>query len=163
MNNTAPLPVTIREATTSDMETLIEYNRGLALETEAKDLDRETLRAGLTALLENPSRGKYLVAEWEGRVVGQLMFTREWSDWRNGEFWWLQSVYVAADARRRGVFQQLYRAVVEQARAQTGVVGIRLYVELENRIAQATYQHLGMRHAGYEVMETTDLKRSTPG
>ncbi|MCA9039976.1 MAG: GNAT family N-acetyltransferase [Planctomycetaceae bacterium] len=158
MKNSIENVVTIREATTSDIETLIEYNYRLAAETEGKELDQKTLRAGVEGLLTDPSRGKYLVAEISGRVVGQVMFTREWSDWRNGEFWWLQSVYVARDVRRQGILKQLYQAVAKRAQEQTGVVGIRLYVELENRVAQTTYERLGMREAGYSVMEMLELK-----
>ncbi|MEZ6046280.1 MAG: GNAT family N-acetyltransferase [Planctomycetaceae bacterium] len=158
MNRPLEKDVTIREATTSDVDTLIDYNCALASETEGKKLNRETLRAGLLALLENPSRGKYLVAEINGEVVGQVMFTAEWSDWRNGEFWWLQSVYVARKYRRQGIFRQLYQSIIDRAREQSEVVGIRLYVELQNHTAQSTYQHLGMVPAGYSVMETVDLR-----
>ncbi|QDU78400.1 putative acetyltransferase [Polystyrenella longa] len=162
MNQPPENAVSIREATTCDIDTLVEYNSQLARETEGKELNRETLRAGLEVLLADSTKGKYLVAEISGKVVGQVMFTREWSDWRNGEFWWLQSVYIASHFRRQGIFKQLYQAIVERARARTDVVGIRLYVELQNKIAQSTYEQLGMQAAGYSVMETLELQNPDP-
>jgi ribosomal protein S18 acetylase RimI-like enzyme len=104
-------------------------------------------------MLSDPHKGRYFVAEVEGRVVGQLGITLEWSDWRNGNFWWIQSVYVAASARRQCVFRKLYEHVMQLARADKDVVGVRLYVEHDNQIAQATYCKTGMVMTGYRVME----------
>jgi len=131
----------------------------MALETEGKVLDAATIRAGIAAGLADPGKARYLVAEQDGRAVGTLMLTTEWSDWRNGWWWWIQSVYVAPDARRHGVFRALYAHVESEARATPGVCGLRLYVENDNARAQATYQSLGMNDARYRVFETAFPKR----
>lgn len=151
----------IRLATADDLEILTEGNRALAAETEGKTLDSATLSAGVRRLLSKPSAGRYFVAELlqsqgdlpAGAVVGQAMHTREWSDWRNGEWWWLQSVYVWPAMRRRGVFRALYEHLRTEARSTPDVVGLRLYVEQGNAAAQATYQSLGMASARYLVLE----------
>ncbi len=152
------LPIEIRPAVPADGEWIVEYNLRLAEETESKRLDREILRKGVEALLHDPAKGRYFVAVHEGQVIGQLMHTREWSDWRNGDIWWLQSVYVAAPYRRKGVFRRLYQHLANEARATPGVVGLRLYVESENAAAQETYRCLGMSLPGYFVMEILSLK-----
>src|SRR5581483_9730934 len=151
------MPIVIRAAAPGDAEVITEYNRLMALETEHKALDRAVLERGVRAALADPARGRYVVAEDEGRVVGQLMVTYEWSDWRNGWFWWVQSVYVAAAARRRGVFRQLLAHVQAEARRAPDVIGIRLYVERENHAAQATYRGLGLEVTNYLVMEQCPL------
>ena len=138
------MPIVLRQATPADRPTLAEYNRRLAWETEHKTLDADTLAAGVAAVLEDVSRGVYYVAEEAGEVVGQLMITTEWSDWRNGWFWWIQSVYVREDYRRRGVFRALYDHALAEAKRRGDVVGLRLYVERENLRAQQTYRDLGM-------------------
>lgn len=143
----------IRAATMVDLETITEFNARLASETEDTTLDRATLRRGVGALLGDPTRGRYYVACDGDTVVGQIMHTREWSDWRNGDIWWIQSVYVRPDHRRQGVFAALYQHLRSLADADPGVVGLRLYVEHENRNAQTTYERLGMHHARYRVME----------
>jgi ribosomal protein S18 acetylase RimI-like enzyme len=148
------MPVHIRPASLADVETLVAFNAAMALETEDKRLDAKTLSLGVKGLIENPNRGKYLLACTEvGRVIGQLMHTFEWSDWRNGDVWWIQSVYIEPDFRRQGVFKALYNAVRAMAKEAGGVVGLRLYVEHHNRNAQATYRAMGMKDAGYSVME----------
>lgn len=124
----------------------------MAWETEGKALDGETVAHGVRAVLDDPSKGFYLVAERDGEPVGGLMVTYEWSDWRNGAFWWIQSVYVEPDARRTGVFRALFASIREQARA-AGAVGLRLYVEVENRRAQHTYASLGMAQCPYHMFE----------
>jgi GNAT superfamily N-acetyltransferase len=146
-------PTTIRTATSADLETLARWAEAMALETEAKVLDAATIRAGIAAGLADPHKARYLVAEHGGRAVGTLMLTTEWSDWRNGWWWWIQSVFVAEDARRLGVFRALYAHVEHEARATPGVCGLRLYVENDNARAQATYAALGMRDAHYRVFE----------
>jgi GNAT superfamily N-acetyltransferase len=151
------MPLTVRRATPADAPHLVEYNRRMALETEGKTLDPAVLAAGVAAVLADPERGANYVAEDETGVVGQLMITLEWSDWRNAWLWWIQSVYVRADARRKGVFRALYKHVYEAARRDGRVIGLRLYVERENRAAQATYQKLGMRDANYLVYEQFPL------
>jgi ribosomal protein S18 acetylase RimI-like enzyme len=146
------MSVAIRPARPSDAEILAEFNTRMAMETERIRLDPATILAGCRAVLGDAGRGLYFVAEIDGRVVGQIMITREWSDWRNGDIWWIQSVYVHPDYRRRGVFKALYRHVEERAR-EGGVVSLRLYVEQDNAAAQATYQSLGMKLGHYRVME----------
>jgi ribosomal protein S18 acetylase RimI-like enzyme len=138
---------------------IVDYNCRLASETEGKQLDRPTVERGVAALLADPRHGRYFVACDGSRVVGQMMHTYEWSDWRNGQIWWLQSVYVAADFRQRGVFRALFEHVLKAAEADPGVVGVRLYVEEENKSAQAAYAKLGLDEAGYHVMERMFAQR----
>ena len=147
------MSVHIRRATTADQAILVEYNRCMAWETERKSLDDRALSDGVAAALADSSKGWHLGAEIAGEVVGQLMITREWSDWRNGWFWWIQSVYVRDGNRRQGVFQALFQETERLAREAGDVVGIRLYVERENLIAQRTYEQLGMGDAGYLVFD----------
>jgi len=151
------MPPTIRRATDADVPTLVEFNRRLALETEHKTLDLAVLTDGVVAGLKDDEKAKYFVAEDGGRVVGQLMLTLEWSDWRNGWVWWIQSVYVRPDARRRGVFRALFEHVLVEARAEPDVVGLRLYVEQDNGSAQQTYARLGMDRTAYLVFERCPL------
>jgi GNAT superfamily N-acetyltransferase len=150
-------PVVVRAARPADADVLITFNAVMAFETERKQLDITTLTRGIDSVLQDASRGRYLVAEVDGRVAGALLLTLEWSDWRDGWFWWIQSVYVVREVRRRGVFRALHAAVLEQARAAGDVVGVRLYVEDRNAIAQRTYAALGMSPAGYRVYETLAL------
>jgi ribosomal protein S18 acetylase RimI-like enzyme len=149
----ATVPLRIRRATPADLAVVVEFNRRLAEETEGKALDPGLVTPGTAAGLADPNRAAYFVAEEAGEVVGQVMLTREWSDWRNGWFWWLQSVYVRADARRRGVFRALYGHVLEEARRDPAVVGLRLYVETANAAARQTYLRLGLSDTGYLVLE----------
>jgi len=142
----------IRLATAADAAVLVEFNMAMALETEGKHLLPEVIGAGVRALLDNPAAGFYLLAETE-RVVAALMITKEWSDWRNGSFWWIQSVYVRPEARRQGVYRRLYRHVQDMAASDAKVCGFRLYVERENNSAQATYAALGMKETRYLVFE----------
>jgi ribosomal protein S18 acetylase RimI-like enzyme len=144
---------TVRPARIDDCEIIARYNCELAWETEQTRLDAETVLQGVQAVLADAGKGRYFVACCEEQVVGQLMHTREWSDWRNGDIWWLQSVYVAPSFRGRGVFRTLYQHLAAQAQADPGVVGLRLYVESDNTQAQQTYRQLGLREAGYFVME----------
>ena len=152
MPTTPPAATTIRPAVPGDGDTLIEFNLRMASETEGLSLDPSTLARGVRAALSDPAKALYFVADLGGKVVGQLMLTREWSDWRDGDIWWIQSVYVHADHRRRGVFRALYEHARRRARA-AGVVGLRLYVERHNAAAQDVYRSLGMKDAGYLVME----------
>jgi GNAT superfamily N-acetyltransferase len=147
--------ITLRAARAGDRDAIVGFNAALALETEKLRLVPEVLSAGVAAVLADSSKGFYLVAERGGRIVGQLMVTLEWSDWRNGNWWWIQSVYVAPDARRQGVFRALYREIAARAE-QEGARGLRLYVERENARARATYLDLGMKHAKYELYELGD-------
>jgi len=125
----------------------------MAWETEGKGLDPETTWLGTKAVLEDAAKGFYLIAEREGLFVGQLLVTFEWSDWRNGTFWWIQSVYVVPEARRTGVYRALHAFVLEKARAEKNVCGVRLYVEKQNERAQATYHAMGMSDAHYDIYE----------
>ena len=143
----------IRAARPTDAEAIAANNTALALETEHRRLVPELARAGVTAALADPAKGRYFVAERAGRVLGQIMHTYEWSDWRNGCFWWIQSVYVAQDARGQGVFRSLFEHLRTLARAEPGVCGIRLYVERDNTRAQRTYLQCGLVDSGYFVME----------
>ncbi len=147
--------IVIRRATVADIPAIVEFNRLLALETESKRLDTETLQSGVEVAVRDPDRLRYWVAEVEGSygAAGQAAVSREWSDWRNGWIWWFQSVYVAADHRRRGVFRALYHEVRREARSLPDVIGLRLYVENANAAAHQTYQALGMKPGGYSVYE----------
>ena len=147
------MPPTLRRATAADAPIIVEFNRRLAEESEGKVLDPAVLAAGVTAGLADPDKALYFVAEEGGAIVGQLMLTREWSDWRNGWIWWIQSVYVHPDARRQGVFRALYEHALETARGERQVVGLRLYVDHDNAAAQETYLRLGMERTGYLVLE----------
>ena len=146
--------LSVREARPGDAEVIARYNAAMAKETEGKALDPGCVGPGIAALFDNPSLGQYWVAEAEGQVIGQVMVTYEWSDWRNGMIWWIQSVYVRPESRRKGVFSGLYRHVESLAEAAPGVIGLRLYVEGNNVRAQQTYTALGMVKPGYLVMET---------
>jgi GNAT superfamily N-acetyltransferase len=148
-----PDDVTIRAATAADAETIARFNRQMAEETEGKALDPETVRNGVRAVFEDPDRGFYLVAERGETIAGALLITYEWSDWRNGRFWWIQSVYVRPEARRTGVYRALHRAVRRRARGADEVCGLRLYVERGNTGARETYEALGMTEAGYRMYE----------
>jgi ribosomal protein S18 acetylase RimI-like enzyme len=146
--------VHIRPALPTDAAILAEFNIRIAIETENLVLDPAVIFAGVRALFEVPSRGQYFVAEISGQkqIAGCLMITHEWSDWRNGDIWWIQSVYVHPDFRRRGVFTALYRHVEQAARA-AGAVGLRLYMDEDNLPAQKTYERLGMKLGHYRVLE----------
>lgn len=149
--------ISIRLADARDLETLVQFNQAMARETEAKELDQDVLTAGVKNLLGNNQHGFYVVAEQSDsksiEVIGSLMVTYEWSDWRNGLFWWIQSVYIKPRFRRRGIYRQLYRFVKELARREQDVRGFRLYVEKENHIAQRTYEQLGMAETHYLMYE----------
>ncbi len=144
----------IRLARMEDAEIIARYNCLLAEETEDTRLDPATVLAGVRQLLLDPSKGRYLVAESDGQVIGQLAHTREWSDWRNGDLWWIQSVYVQADFRGAGVFRGLFQHLEALARSEGNIVGLRLYVERHNDRAQRAYERLGLKKSDYEVMQT---------
>lgn len=146
---------TVRDATRDDVSFLADCNVAMAYESEKKRLDRDVLTRGIVAVFDHPERGFYLVAEQSGERVGSLLITHEWSDWRNGGWWWIQSVYVMPDARRNGVFSAMYREIDARARASAGVIGLRLYVEKENARAQATYAALGMEPAYYSLYQAS--------
>jgi ribosomal protein S18 acetylase RimI-like enzyme len=142
----------IRRATAADEDTLVAYNAALAWESEGKRLNEAVLRAGVRAAFDDPAKGFYVLAVRDGEVVGQSGVTFEWSDWRNGWYWWVQSVYVREDARRQGVFSAIYRHLEAEATADPTVIGIRLYVERDNVRAQQTYRALGLEDEAYFLM-----------
>ena len=125
----------------------------MAEETENLQLDPERVRTGVATLLKDPSKGLYYVAEVDGAVAGQVMITYEWSDWRNGNIWWLQSVYVKQEFRRQGIFRALFKHLEELARQRDDVCGLRLYMHADNTRARRSYEELGMKHTKYEVLE----------
>ena len=146
----------VRAARPADVGVIARFNAAMALETEDKRLDPDVLTAGVSAVVtddDGARRGFYRVAERGGEVVGCLMITREWSDWRNAWFWWIQSVYVDPSARRRGVLRALVEDVLAAADAETDVCGVRLYVERGNDRARNAYLGLGLREADYTMME----------
>jgi GNAT superfamily N-acetyltransferase len=156
------IDTTIRNATRDDIAFLADCNLAMAWESEEKRLDRDVLTRGIVAVFDHPERGFYIVAERGGKRAGSLLITHEWSDWRNGGWWWIQSVYVMPEARRCGVFSSMYREIESRARTTTGVIGLRLYVEKENTGAQSTYAALGMEPAYYSLYQTCwiDLDRT---
>ncbi len=143
----------VRAAGPEDWPLIVEFNRRLAAETEDTELHIDLLTAGVKAALADSAKARYFVASRGETVVGQLMHTWEWSDWRNGMIWWLQSVYVQPEHRGRGVFRTLYEHVQQLAESDPGVVGLRLYIETGNDAARAAYEKLGMRAGGYNVMQ----------
>lgn len=144
----------VRAACVDDLDALVRFNCEMALETERRELDAGRVRAGVRRLIEEPALGRALVVtDPEGGLVGAMAVTSEWSDWRNGRFWWIQSVYILPEFRRRGVFSALYRHIEEEARNTQDVCGLRLYVERENESAQATYLSLGMEETHYRLFE----------
>jgi GNAT superfamily N-acetyltransferase len=142
----------IRAAELRDLEAIVAGNVALAEESEGLRLDRDTLRAGVRALLDGRAPGRYWLATRNASVIGQLLITFEWSDWRNRMVWWIQSVYVIPSARRRGVFRALYEHARREAQAE-GVGGLRLYVDVTNSRAQSVYAALGMKGDHYRVFE----------
>lgn len=143
----------IRKATLADLDALVHGNASMALETESVRLDGDTLRRGVGKVLAGEAPGTYFVCETDGRVVGQLLVTYEWSDWRDRIVWWIQSVYVLPEHRGRGIYRWLYATVLEEARA-AGAGGVRLYVDARNTRAQSVYTALGMNGDHYRVFET---------
>src|SRR6266849_3708003 len=152
--------IRIRTAKTADAEIIAHFNTLLAQETEARLLEPERLRRGVECVLADPARGTYWVAEIDAQIVGQLLITSEWSDWRNGSFWWIQSVYVPRRWRGQGVFQSLYSHVRRLASERAEVCGLRLYVEANNASAKQTYERIGLARTHYEVYEV-DFRRPT--
>ena len=145
--------LSVRVAERRDSQTLAKFNIEMAWETERKKLNSTIVTKGVQELLENPRHGFYVVAEGAGQIVGSLMVTYEWSDWRCGLFWWIQSVYVRPDFRRRGVFSRLYQFLKDKALRDANVCGFRLYVQSSNHTAQETYDNVGMKQTPYRVYE----------
>lgn len=151
--NVKSVVMNYRSATVADAEVITSFQLAMARETEGLELDVEVCRRGVAAVFERPELGRYFVAEAEGKIVGCLMTTYEWSDWRNGVVWWIQSVYVDLHFRRRGVYGGLYKHVREIVERDESVRGIRLYVDRRNVIAQQVYTRLGMDGEHYQLFE----------
>lgn len=145
--------ISVRDATPADLDVLVGFNLAMARETEGRDLDPATLRAGMAALLGDPARGRTFVLEAGGEPAATLMLTTEWSDWRNGWFWWIQNVYVRPADRSRGFYRRLHEHVCALAAERHDVYGLRLYVENENEAARATYRAMGMQETSYVLCE----------
>ena len=145
--------VNIRDAVREDVPKLVQFNLSIARETEDMQLDEHVLTSGINAVFDDPKRGFYLVAEVDGKAAGSLMVISEWSDWRDGAFWWIQSVYVEPEFRRNGVFRAMYEEVRKRAGNTPRVCGCRLYVERDNAAAQTTYARLGFVETNYKVFE----------
>lgn len=145
--------VQVREGRREDAATIIEFQVAMALETEEVTLDRDILSRGVTAIFDTPSLGRYFVAESDGRVIASLLITYEWSDWRNGMVWWIQSVYTLPEFRKRGVYAALYAHIRAQVEPNPNIRGIRLYVDNRNVDAQKVYARLGMEGEHYRVFE----------
>ncbi|MCZ4339040.1 GNAT family N-acetyltransferase [Shewanella colwelliana] len=143
----------IRKGQQADLSALVQFNQAMAQETEGLSLDEQTLTHGVNTLLEQPEKGFYLVAEQEGEILGSLMVTYEWSDWRAKDYYWIQSVYIRPQNRRQGIYGKLYQAVKDIAAQNGGAASFRLYVEQENVKAQQTYQTLGMDKSYYLMYE----------
>ena len=143
--------VNIRIANANDADSLVEFNQAMALETEGKQLNPETLGAGVKAVFTDEKKGFYVVAEIDGRIAGGLMITYEWSDWRNAWFWWIQSVYILPDFRGQKIYSKLYDFVKAKADEAGNICGFRLYVENDNYSAQKVYDAVGM-HASHYLM-----------
>ena len=157
------MAITIRRAVPSDTAVIADFNLRLAEETELLRLDPATVGAGVATLLADTAQGLYFIAEVDGTVAGQLMITYEWSDWRNGNLWWIQSVYVEPRLRGAGVFRALFNHVRDLANAEPHVTGLRLYMDAHNSGARRTYERLGLKRTNYEVFEMTLPKRTDAG
>jgi L-amino acid N-acyltransferase YncA len=143
----------IREATPQDIPSIIDFQLKMALETEHITLDIGSLSQGLHRVFKDPSKGRYYVAQEDIEIVGCLMTTYEWSDWRNGTVLWIQSVYIAEEHRGKGVYRRMYAHVQELVKSDSSLKGIRLYVDTSNKNAQTVYQQLGMNGDHYRVYE----------
>jgi len=158
------MSLAIRPARSTDLEFLVEGNALLALETEGRELDRELLAEGVALALADETRGRYFIADDGEGPIGQLLVTREWSDWRAGWFWWVSSLYVVPAARGRGVFTHLWNHLKSLAHREPDVCGLRLYVDQRNDAATAIYERIGMLDTGYRLFEVdftpTDATRT---
>ncbi|MFT5663753.1 MAG: ribosomal protein S18 acetylase RimI-like enzyme [Urechidicola sp.] len=152
----------IRQAIINDTAAIADFNIKMAKETEDMDLIPDVINAGVSSMIENPAMGFYLVAEEDNIIQASLMVTTEWSDWRNGLFWWIQSVYVQPQYRRMGLYSKLYEKVKNLAQDKGNVCGFRLYVEHENITAQKTYRSLGMEKTDYQMFEEMKSEMKYP-
>jgi GNAT superfamily N-acetyltransferase len=145
--------IKIRKAGINDIDFIIRFQLSMALETENMELDHPTVCLGVNAVVKDPAKGHYYVAEYEDKVIGSLLVTYEWSDWRNGQVWWLQSLYVVPEFRRKGIFREMYYFLKKEVSDDVNLRGIRLYVDKTNKIAQDVYQAMGMNGEHYQVFE----------
>jgi ribosomal protein S18 acetylase RimI-like enzyme len=145
--------ISVRPARQEDVSLMARWQEAMALESEDRKLDTAIVTRGIQRALDDSQKGRYFMAEIRGRPVGTVMLTWEWSDWRDGWWWWIQSVYVETHFRRRGVYRALYAHVLALAQADPEIRGIRLYVERDNTNARRTYEFLGMKDAGYAIFE----------
>lgn len=143
----------VRQATRSDSASIVEFQLSMAWETEELKLNEPTVIKGVAAVFEDPAKGIYYVAETEGKVVGSLLTTFEWSDWRNGTVLWIQSVYVRPEYRKRSIFSKLYKHIQEKVNGNSNLRGIRLYADKTNIPAHGVYEHLGMTAEHYQMFE----------
>ena len=143
----------IREASLHDVEIIAGFNAEMAKETEGKELEFITIAEGIKGLMNKPQYGRYIIAETGGKPVGCLMITYEWTDWRNGLFWWIQSVYVKKEFRSKGIYRAMHEYIRTEATHAENVVGLRLYVEKENSAAMAVYNKMGMKETRYKLFE----------
>lgn len=151
--------IVIRLAEIRDAVTITKFNQAMAFETEKKELIPKIVSKGVERILKNSNLGFYVIAERDKEIIGSLMVTTEWSDWRNGMFWWIQSVYIKPNERRKGIYTELYNFIKESANNNPNICGFRLYVEYENILAKNTYETLGMMETGYRIFE--ELKPET--
>jgi len=143
----------VREATQNDARIIADFQLAMAMETEQLMLDPDVVDKGVRAVFDDPGKGKYYVTEINREVIGSLMTTFEWSDWRNGTVLWIQSVYILPPFRRKGAYRKMYLFLQEKVLSDQGLRGIRLYVDKSNTRAQTTYQDLGMNADHYQTFE----------
>ena len=146
--------INLRLATVRDIDYITLFNTEMAFETESIYLDQADLRHGIAAVLSDSNLGFYLISELEGVMIGQILITKEWSDWRNAWFWWIQSVFVEPNHRRKGVYSAMYKKIVDMADREGNVCGLRLYVDRDNLSAKQVYSHLGMSQSHYDLYES---------
>jgi GNAT superfamily N-acetyltransferase len=149
----AKIMVQIRIATEEDREFIAAFQMKMAHETEGLQLDEQTLNEGVIRVLRDPEKGKYFVADDDGRVVASLLITYEWSDWRNQWVLWIQSVYVLPEYRQQGVFMMLYQHIKNWVEKDATIAGLRLYVDKTNQKAITVYRRLGMNGEHYRLFE----------
>ena len=148
------IDIIITKGQIEDVENIAQFQVDMAMESEGTQLDKDTVTKGVSAAMADENKGLYYIARVDGKAVGSLMLTREWSDWNNGWYWWIQSVYVAPDYRRQGVYKSMYQAVCTDAKQQN-IAQVRLYVDKTNTRGQEVYSSLGMQESHYLIYETT--------
>lgn len=148
------IDIIITKGQIEDIENIAQFQVDMAMESEGTQLDKDTVTKGVSAAMADENKGLYYIARVDGKAVGSLMLTREWSDWNNGWYWWIQSVYVEPDYRRQGVYKSMYNAVCTDAKQQN-IAQVRLYVDKTNTRGQKVYSSLGMQESHYLIYETT--------